>query len=209
VDKYHFLLDSAAELERLTRDDATAYELTRASGILRLLFLDSQPLVHQVNRDLRMPMVFKISHVKAGYLSKVVPGTSMHYTSTTSKVDGAGVNAKLPEFLAHPTIAVQDELFTVRNVIKCVAHVGGGVHYLPPLSTTGPFCCMQLRTSLVQPLKDSSRSCMQRKPRHKSMPLMRMLYDHAHARTPSTYPVGQLQTGSQSPGSDTRRGVPA
>jgi hypothetical protein len=168
VDKYHFLLDSAAELERLTRDDATAYELTRASGILRLLFLDSQPLVHQVNRDLRMPMVFKISHVKAGYLSKVVPGTSMHYTSTTSKVDGAGVDAKLPAFLSHPTIAVQEELFTVRNVIKCVAHVGGGVHYLPPeddreaaLYKVASSMAVNDRTVLLHAIADIARAALE------------------------------------------------
>lgn len=27
---------------------------------------------------------------------------------------------------------VAEEEYSVRNVIKCVAHVGGGIHYLPP-----------------------------------------------------------------------------
>lgn len=132
MDKYRFLRESVTELERLTRSDATGYELTRASGILRLLFLDAQPLVHQVNRELRIPLIFKISRNRAGRLLEVIPGASLHYAATTAPEDGSGAEVKLSAFLAHGTIAVRGDLFTVRDVIKCVAHVGGGVHYFPP-----------------------------------------------------------------------------
>jgi hypothetical protein len=132
VDKYRLLGESVTELERLTRSEATGYELTRASGILRQLFLDAQPLVHQVNRELKIPLVFKIGPNNAGRLLEAIPGASLHFTATTAPEDGSGIEVKLSAFLSHGTIAIHGDLFTVRDVIKCVAHVGGGVHHFAP-----------------------------------------------------------------------------
>lgn len=130
MDKYKFLIESARDLERLTARDATEYNLTKASGILRQWFLDREPFIHLVNKEVRTPLKFQISSVE----TRTIPGlpdAEIDYTST-QPFDGPAKEVKLEGFLNHRCMSIDGENFTVKNIIKCVAHVGGGIHYMPP-----------------------------------------------------------------------------
>ncbi len=130
---YHLLLESAADLERLITPGSSEYQLMKASAILRQLFLDSHPLVHLVNRDLRQPLVFELSHLKPNdHLPPLEAGQPEVTYSAVESLGKAQTGVTLREFLNHPTITVRGHSYTVKNIIKCAAHVGGGVHAAPP-----------------------------------------------------------------------------
>lgn len=128
--KYVFFLETLRELECKTRPEASSFDLTKASGLLRQLFLDREPLAHSINRELRVPMVFRISAVEDA-VSGNLPTPDLSFSSASS-FDLPSKEVGLKLFLNHNTIAVSGHQYSVRNVIKCVAHVGGGVHYMPP-----------------------------------------------------------------------------
>ncbi|KUM31899.1 hypothetical protein AQ436_01930 [Arthrobacter sp. EpRS66] len=126
----HFFVEVCEDINRSTLPEASEYQLAHAAGRLRLLFLDKQPLVHLINRELRLPLRFRVSSNEAGDLYQDF-GTSMDYSAVYA-FDGPAQEVSFDGFLKRKAVSVEGLNFTVRNIIKCVAHVYGGIHYLPP-----------------------------------------------------------------------------
>lgn len=133
MDLVHLFAATLDDLERLVAPEEPAeYDMLRASALLRKLLIDSNPLAHQVNRDIRMQIRFRVSGVHAG--TPIDLGIKPISRFASVNPYGARVDELLSMkgFLARPVIWIDDRLYTVRNVIKCVAHVQGGVHYFDP-----------------------------------------------------------------------------
>ncbi len=126
-------LDTLADLES-TVANADRYGLIKASGSLRLLLLDPEPLVHQVNRDHGLKLQFTFHELpKTGQENMLVAWTRLQKHDNPhdkSKVTTGGLDA----FLAAGCLGVSGRVLTVREVILGNANVKGGVHAGRPLT---------------------------------------------------------------------------
>ena len=61
VDRDRLFLETLQDLETRSAGRATEYEVLRSAVLLRELLLDESPLVHQVNRDRNMPLMFRVN----------------------------------------------------------------------------------------------------------------------------------------------------
>lgn len=106
----------------------TAYDLTRATGLLRQLFLDERPLVHEVNRRFRLPLRFH----RGAYGDELpeIGGASYWLQPDIGlNLPSSGDPITLKEFLKAPCL-IQDNVckLSVADVIKGCAHIRGGIH---------------------------------------------------------------------------------
>ncbi len=110
--------------------DGTGYELLRASGVLRQLFLDQEPLVHRVNRALRIPLEFET--IDTTIRPPIQP--AVHWQNLdASAVPGARTQKlNLKGLLSAYLLSFSGVDHTVREVIKAAAHIKGGVHQRDP-----------------------------------------------------------------------------
>jgi hypothetical protein len=125
---------------RILSDDD--YELLGSSALLRKLLVDGDPLVHQVNRKHRLPIRFEVVDVAQVFnllnaLEAEMPGTNVFQFINDSLDPEAMPGAprrqvKLDAFLNTPVQSLGDETFTVLDVIKHQANIGGGVHVSKP-----------------------------------------------------------------------------
>ncbi len=106
-------------------DDPSHYNLIRAAGMLRQLFLDGSRLVDQVNRYHRIRLRFEIvpfeqelSIVPEFHWCRISPGVS----------PSISVECDLDHFLRVTCVFSEKHKFSVYDVIICCAHVFGGVH---------------------------------------------------------------------------------
>jgi hypothetical protein len=65
VDHDRLFLETLRDLNYKVRGDASAYELLRASALMRQLLLDSSPLVHKVNRRRQHRITYRWLEVDA------------------------------------------------------------------------------------------------------------------------------------------------
>lgn len=70
------------DLRRRVEAPTDEYDLLMAAGLLRKLLLDDQPLVHQVNRRLRLKFAFEIATNDA-YEAVIMEDKPMSYVVTT------------------------------------------------------------------------------------------------------------------------------
>jgi hypothetical protein len=118
---------------RASRGDP--HDLYMAAGILRQLFLDGKPLVHQVNREHRLKLTYYIAKVpdeepnpKRQTLlrwASLIPHSTRHETSVDRRIPMHVSEAAL---MGTVCVVINDCPFTVRDMIKTAAHVMGGVH---------------------------------------------------------------------------------
>ena len=110
--------------EKLRSNDK--YKIIKASGLLRHLLIDSPSLLHQVNRKFRLPILFHVNDYKHELIFK----PDFHWqdlspnnikTTTTYKV-------KLDEFLSITCATVNNDKYSVKDIICSAAHLMGGVH---------------------------------------------------------------------------------
>lgn len=102
------------------------YGLLRAAGMLRQLFIDDNPLVHQVNRAYRVPLKFELIP-----LSDDLPSPPETYWCDISPDNGPPlptVVCNLDQFLRTACLIYKRQSFTVHDIITCCAHILGGVH---------------------------------------------------------------------------------
>jgi hypothetical protein len=59
VDRDRLFLETLRDLEARSAGGATEYEVLRSAVLLRQLLLDQSPLLHQVNRDRKIPITFR------------------------------------------------------------------------------------------------------------------------------------------------------
>jgi len=106
-------------------DDPSHYNLIRAAGMLRQLFLDGSRLIDQVNRYHRVRLRFEIvpferelSIVPEFHWCRISPGPSF----LASEV------CDLDHFLHATCVFGEKHKFSVYDLIVCCSHVFGGVH---------------------------------------------------------------------------------
>lgn len=121
MDHRSFFLNTLYDIrEKLKREK---YHHIRACGLLRHLFLDETPLLHIVNRDYKIPILFHVSD----YKTKMPIKTNFHWrglepiTLTTHKV-------KLNEFLKIEMLVYKNFNYTVKDIIYSACHIMGGIH---------------------------------------------------------------------------------
>lgn len=105
----------------------TGYALVRAAAILRQLLLDSQPLVHLVNRKYGHKLIFEVRPYQTPPSLPVM----FHRRDMNPEIfPGAKTNAvALDEFLALPVLHCGNVTSTAKDLIKACANAKGGVHW--------------------------------------------------------------------------------
>jgi hypothetical protein len=95
--------------------------------------LDESPLVHQVNRDRNMPLMFRVNVSDPIWKIAGTPAPSFWAMQDGFDPDTALTRPQigeldLPAFLSRVVIVSRGTELTVKDVIRQVAHVLGGVH---------------------------------------------------------------------------------
>lgn len=103
----------------------TEYDLIRSSRILRQLLLDGDALLHLVNRELRASPFFRVNSGQKNSPSSAWINTNLYWSDES--VPYADLN--LQQFLACSVGVSSGREITVREVIKYVAIILGGVHF--------------------------------------------------------------------------------
>lgn len=106
--------------------------MLRASGLIRQLLLDKKPLAPRIAKMLGVPLRFEVAGFDAEWLARnaLIPPSSTW--ANPSPMEGSRATVDLPTFLAHKVATIALEGFAVRDIVRAVAHVHGGVHYFPP-----------------------------------------------------------------------------
>lgn len=144
--EYGVFLRVADDLTQRVHGPRDEYELLRASGLIRQLLMDETPLVHRVNRSVRLPLRFAVSAANAA-TPLPVPGYSARW-SNPDPFDLRPTTVTLEQFLAFPTIYTAGSLFTVADVVRVCAHVLGGVHFADA-RTAGERALVELHDSFT------------------------------------------------------------
>ncbi|MDD2685698.1 MAG: hypothetical protein PHY62_06030 [Gallionella sp.] len=114
------------------------YDIIRASGLLRHLFIDGEALIDAANRRFRLKLTFHNSMVNSDENSKIVNDAMeilKKYDSIVWIAPLAGMHDKTrprlskEQFLKTPvTYHSGNPTLSVRDIIETIAHVYGGVH---------------------------------------------------------------------------------
>ena len=102
----------------------TTYSIIRGCGLCRHLILDAQPLLHQVNRKYKLPIIFHIKDYTNTPLSNNFVGSG----GRTILPIGVSKLVKLPEFLNTKIHWSGNNEFTVRDILDAACHYYGGIH---------------------------------------------------------------------------------
>lgn len=152
MDAKDLFLRRVDDLHRSINSD-DSYELLRAAGIIRQLFLDRDSLFNQVNRKLKSRLFFEVvEHKPPHFLRSATPSIWCVLDSIDPMVAPEHlprVSKNRDQFLAVTLGLVDGKPYTVRDLVKYVAEVMGGVHRGPPrtgtqralekISAVGPF----------------------------------------------------------------------
>ncbi|WP_333862548.1 hypothetical protein [Sphingobacterium sp.] len=107
------------------------YSTIKACGLLRLLFIDSNPLVHQINKKIReeRKKIIKLEFTVCGVGNEELlnKGTRLAWT-TPDPIFQRSKNVDFKEFLAFPVLFYFGESYTIKDMILICANVMGGVH---------------------------------------------------------------------------------
>jgi hypothetical protein len=133
VDRDRLFLETLRDLEARSAGGATEYEVLRSAVLLRQLLLDQSPLLHQVNRDRKIPITFRANIREpiwkiAGSPPPAVWAKQDGLDPETALAVSEVADLDLPAFLSQVIIISGGVELTVRDVIRQVAHVLGGVH---------------------------------------------------------------------------------
>lgn len=109
------------------------YLLIRASGLLRLLLIDQQPLAIRVNRRYRLKLRFLVLP-----RSRPSPDLGIVWSNVSGgdRVRDDLESLELGEFLGTPVLFADDSVGTVKDLVRMCANADGGVHFGTP-STAG------------------------------------------------------------------------
>ena len=115
------------------------YEATRAAGLLRQLLMDGGALVHRVNTDHRLKLSFEVAdHPRfdaAVAQDRPVFRLVLDGLYPPSSLPGSRVQElNIDGWLAFAAGEFRGTEFSVRDVIRYMSHVAGGVHTGKPKS---------------------------------------------------------------------------
>jgi hypothetical protein len=130
MDSEQLFLASVEDLERYVGigDD---YAMLRAAALLRQLFMDQSPLVHQVNRKYRLYLKFPVC---GRPYTEVVLSMAPTFYSALDGIHRSGPTPhqleelSLDNFLATKVLKLGDNVLTIGDLISISANVLGGVH---------------------------------------------------------------------------------
>lgn len=120
------------DLRQRTDGVADEYSMLRASAMIRQLLTDGKPVAPRIAKALGTRLTFQVGRVHAGVDLGGGVGPADTDWSNPNSLGAPEETVDLPTFLARPIATIQSEVFTVRDVIRVVAHVHGGVHYGTP-----------------------------------------------------------------------------
>jgi len=103
-------------------------ELIKASGLLRLLLLEGDALVHQVNRDYGLKLEFRFHALPKVGQENVLAAWTRVSKSANPNDKREPQRGNLDDFLAAGCLGLRGRILTVRDVIRANAHLKGGVH---------------------------------------------------------------------------------
>jgi hypothetical protein len=110
----------------------TDYDILNASNLIRRLFLaDSPALIHQVNKNYKLPLRFEVAEsppLPAGIPPPAFYSVQDAFDPSTAPPNRTHKVIKLDEFLAFPLGTAAQKPYTVRDVILFNANVMGGSH---------------------------------------------------------------------------------
>jgi len=121
---------SLADLEQCVAvgDD---YAMLRAAAVLRRLLMDESPLIHQVNRNHRLKILFPVCGRK--YAEAVIQMGPVFYSALGGIHSSGSMSQQLEQlplddFLSAKILKLGDQVLTVRDLVSISANVLGGVH---------------------------------------------------------------------------------
>ncbi len=134
-------LYSIRDLARITVKVEDEYQLLEAAAVLRRLLLDGDPLLHQVNRLRRQRIRFEAGSESTPFVQLVLEDapTFWSWEDALSPIIGVGLpilveSLTMDQFLGKRAVIVQGHDVTVKDLIRQIANVGGGVHAGTPKS---------------------------------------------------------------------------
>lgn len=116
-------------------DRHTEYDLLKASGLIRQLVIDKNPVLEQVNKSYKFKIVYRVQkRIKMPAESVQEDGTVWKalygMTFISPKDDDSNFELlKKDEFFKYELLFYSGESFTVLDIIKICANKYGGIHY--------------------------------------------------------------------------------
>jgi hypothetical protein len=108
------------------------YEVLRASGLIRQLFLDGDnSLVDRVNRTHRIKLEFEIAESKVPLNLVPKPTIWASFTEINPKIAPSGWTRKKlnrDKFFAYKVASIEEHEYSIRELIKFASNTMGGVH---------------------------------------------------------------------------------
>lgn len=133
TEKEKLFVNTIIELEERF-NKKTEYDLLKASGLIRQLIVDANPLVAQVNKKYKLKIKYKVvKRFKLDFANIDSNGTewsnlsSMVFISPSKSSNFVELLNK-HEFFKYQLLSHHDTPFTVLDVIKICANKYGGVH---------------------------------------------------------------------------------
>ena len=102
------------------------YELLRAAGLLRQLLLDGTPLVIQINRKFRLPLVFEVLEFRSR--PPIVPDHHWRNLDPSPFSGAKTESVDLDTLLRAPCLTTSGVTASVKDLIKACANAKGGTH---------------------------------------------------------------------------------
>ncbi|MCD6178704.1 MAG: hypothetical protein J7K39_02265 [Bacteroidales bacterium] len=126
TDIEELFIESLKDL-RAKIEDPQKYNNLKASGVLRLLLMDDNPLLHQANRLHRIPINFVTRKTRT-----IKPFPGLLFSEGIVPVENENLKdletLKLDHFLEKVCLIYHTNVYTVKDIIKINAHIKGGVH---------------------------------------------------------------------------------
>jgi hypothetical protein len=130
MDKDYLFLKTLEDIEKKLQSK-DGYEIFMVSGLLRKLLMDDYPLIDNVNEQRRLKIKFRINNRKLPIRDPSLKFYSMEDgfdpdTSVPHKTFPLEVNKS--RLLKSKLMIIDREVIEVRDLIKFLSHVMGGVH---------------------------------------------------------------------------------
>ena len=133
MDRKKLFVQSFEDLKEKT-DSNNEYHILKSSGLVRAFFLDSPNLVDTVNREFRQRLQFVYSDSSQGYAAVLISMNPDHWAELdgfypgTQITQAVNVTTGRDSMFSQIVLINSGETLTVKDVIKYVANVMGGVH---------------------------------------------------------------------------------
>lgn len=118
-----------------------SYEVLLIAALIRKLFLDSTPLVDQVNKSFKIKFKFVVACLDEPFLESIesLPGTT--YFNTLNSIDPESGVATIirkslnkDQFFQMIVIITGEHRYSVKDVVRYLAHIRGAVHIGEPIT---------------------------------------------------------------------------